>query len=125
RYVFRCFAVDLFEQLDEFYLALASSQKGCDLAGTSVKGGEQLQGALALVLVLQLHGNESRLGGSCRRRTRTWLQGRLLVQRENPFVGLERTGVKIEDFQRGASECLVAWLLRAQPEVHTPRFELV
>jgi hypothetical protein len=74
RYRLGRFAIELLEKLDECRLALASSQDAGDLPSTRVERSEQLQGALSLVLVLEMHRYEPGLSRSRRNRSRTWLQ---------------------------------------------------
>jgi len=117
--------VDLLEELDELRLTLASPQNPDHLPAADVEGREQLQSALALVLVLQMHRNQTRLGGSRSRRPRAGLERGLLVERQNPLVGRERTRVELEDIEHVDAKRLVSRDLGTQPEMDAPRFELV
>ena len=117
------FLVDLFEEFDELHLALAATAYAVDLAGARIKGGEEIQGALSLVLVFDADGREPWQCGTRRMRTGPRLQGRFLVETQNPLVQRQMSCVQVADVQDRRAKRIVARNLGAQPVMDPPRLQ--
>src|SRR5690606_35557994 len=121
----RSLTVDLVEQLDELDLSLAGPQDSRHLAGPRVERGEQVQRALAYVLVLDAHGFVWRPRRLVGRSARTGLQRCLLVDGKHALVRTKRSSVQVADVADGLAKRFVARHVRAEPVVDPPRLQLL
>src|SRR6266511_4570167 len=78
--------VQVCQEGDAFLLPFAFSTLSIDPARTGIKGGQEVEGASAFVLVLIPVGQVLRLSWPGRGQPRTRLQRGLLIQREDQLV---------------------------------------
>ena len=106
-------------------LPFAFAEDPEDLTGTRIKGGEEVECALADVLVLDDNWLIPRLRRTIARCPRSRLERRLFVERQDALVRAELARVQVADVVDGHSELIIARNLRAEPVMHSPRLELL
>jgi len=118
-------ANDGLEQIDELDLSFALVEDPEDPTCAGIERSEQVECALADVLVLDHVGPAPGLRGPSSRCQRPRLERRLLVERQHPLVRAELACVQVADVVDGLAEPIVARDLRAQPVVYPPWLELL
>ena len=110
---------------DKFPLSLPFITVPVDLARTGVKGGKEIEGTSALILVLVPVGNVLRLGWQGWGATRSRLQGGLLVHRQHQFIRTQRPCVEVNQFRHGGIEGGIPRLFGIKPDMLPPGFQLM
>ena len=96
-----------------------------DLARTGVKGGQEISGARARILVLMSVGKVLRLGWQGWGATRALLQGGLLVHRQHQFIRMQRPRVEVNQLRHGGVEGGIPQLFGIPPDMLPPGFQLM
>ena len=114
--------VQLLQERDELFLSLAFGGQSVDFSSASVEPREQVQGSLALVLMLDSHGliRHRRLG---RRLPRARLQAGLLVHTQDHFMRPQTTRIEIADRASQLRKGGISRHFGRQPHLVTPRLQ--
>lgn len=118
----RGFLVDVLKKRDEFLLPFSAEVLTDDFAGSGIESGKKVQGSISFVLMLNQVGlvpGFCRFGGTV---PGPWLQGCLLIHREDDLMGKKGTGVEIDDVGNAFVECLIPWVFGREPHVIAPGF---
>ena len=105
-------------------LALAAGGHAVDLPRARVEGGEQVGGAGARVLVLDLD-RATRLGRTGRHPAWSRLEGGHLIQAEDDLVEAQGAGQQIGDGPHLRGERRIAGRARVEPDVRSPRLQTI
>ena len=116
--------VEVLQEREVLDLALASGGHAVDLPGAGVEGGEQVGGAGAPVLVLDLHRSVG-LGRSGRHTAWSRLERGHLIQAEDDLVRAQEAGQQVGDGPDLRGERRVTGLARVEPDVRPPGLQAI
>lgn len=117
--------VQCIQKGDKFPLSLPFITLPIDLARTGVKGGKEIEGTGALLLVLVPVGTVLWLGWQGWGATRSRLQGGLLVHRQHQFIRTQRPRVEGNQLRHGDIEGGIPRLFGITPDMLPPGFQLM
>src|SRR6266487_3009301 len=123
--VLRNLTLQLVQKGDEFLLPLACITLSEDLAGTGVKGDNEIAGPGTLVRMLMPVGKVLRLSWQGRDPTRTWRQGGLLLHRPPHLLRAERPCLEVDERRDGGRDGGIPRLCGREPDMMAPGFQVM